>query len=338
MKKKLFHTVIITLLVLLILAFVTLVAGTFARSSLAKRYPPPGQLVDVGGYRLHLNCTGQGSPTVILEAGLGDFSLTWGQVQPEIARITRVCSYDRAGYGWSESSLQPQTANSKAEALHTLLVNAEIPGPYVLVGHSLGGLIGRIYTHNYPDEVPGVILVDSTHEEMYFRQTAAVPKFFEIQQRSSEQAAGQNRLFGLLSSTGIMAMMPQVIPNPGFSEATFEQYKVVWATTDFFETLLAEAQAIEEILAETRDLHITSFGNLPLIVLSAGKEEGIPSLTEAENQQLFEVRRSLQSDLVTLSTNSKQVIAQQSSHYIQTDQPDLVIDSIQEMVEKIRDQ
>ena len=337
MKKKLFHAVMITLLVLLILAFVTLAAGTFARSSLAKRYPPPGQLVDVGGYRLHLNCMGQGSPTVILDAGLGDFSLTWGQVQPEIAKITRVCSYDRAGYGWSESSPQHQTAITKAEALHTLLVNAEIPGPYVLVGHSLGGLIGRVYTHSYPDEVAGMVLVDSSHEEMYLRQTAAVPKYIEILQGSREQAS-QYRLFGLLSSTGIMAMMPQVIPNPGISEAAFEQYKVNWATTDFFDTILAEAQSIDEILAETRALHITSFGDMPLIVLSAGKEEGIPALSEAENQLFFEVRRSLQSDLLKLSTNSKQVIAQQSSHYIQTDQPDLVIESIQEMVEKIRDQ
>jgi pimeloyl-ACP methyl ester carboxylesterase len=131
-----------------------------AEAADAKAYPPPGQLVDVGGYRLHINCTGEGSPTVVIESGWGDFSAAWGWVQPEVAKTTRVCTYDRAGMGWSESSPQPRTAREFARELHTLLEKANEPGPYVLVGHSMGGYTVRVYVHDYPEEVAGLVLID----------------------------------------------------------------------------------------------------------------------------------------------------------------------------------
>jgi len=334
---KIIRIISILMLVVLILALGTFIAGVIAKSNLVKQYPPPGQLVDVGGYKMHIHCTGQGNPTVILDAGLGDFSVTWGLVQPEVAKTTRVCSYDRAGYGWSEPSPHPRTASRMTDELHTLLVNADIQGPYVLVGHSLGGLIVRIYTHSYPDEVVGMVLVDSTHEEQYIRQSAAVPKYIEVQRHGSEQVARQYRLFGFLGSTGIMALAPQSIPNPGFSDASFELYKAIWATTDFFKTMLAEGEALEEILAEARSMGITSFRNLPVIVISAGPSGSDPNFSDAENQQLREVRKVLQSELSGLSSDSTQIIAEQSSHYIQSDQPDLVIDAIREMLADLRD-
>ncbi len=108
-----------------------------AEAADAKAYPPPGELVDVGGYRLHINCTGSGSPTVVIEAGLGDWSTSWGFVQPEVAKTTQVCTYDRAGMGWSEAGPLPRDAAQFAKELHTLLQSANIPGPYVMVGHSL---------------------------------------------------------------------------------------------------------------------------------------------------------------------------------------------------------
>src|SRR5215208_3481060 len=111
-----------------------------AEAADAKAYPPPGQLVDVGGYRLHINCAGTGSPTVVIEAGLGDWSTSWaGYVQPEVAKTTQVCTYDRAGMGWSEAGPLPRDAAQYTKDIHTLLQNANIPGPYVMVGHSLGG-------------------------------------------------------------------------------------------------------------------------------------------------------------------------------------------------------
>src|SRR4051794_23263430 len=129
----------------------------------ARAYPPPGQMVDVGGYRLHINCVGTGSPTVVIESGLGDWSASWSNaVQPRAANTTRVCTYDRAGMGYSEPGPLPRTATRFAEELHTLLQRADIPGPYVLTGHSSGGFTVRRFAAAYPAEVIGVVLIDST--------------------------------------------------------------------------------------------------------------------------------------------------------------------------------
>src|SRR3990170_1939497 len=186
MKTNVVRIISIVMLGVLILALVMLTAGAIAKANLAKQYPAPGQLVDAGGYKLHINCTGQGSPTVILAAGSLEYSLFWALVQPEVARFTRVCSYDRAGYGWSEPSPHPRTANTMVKELHTLLVNAGIEGPYVLVGHSLSGMLVRVYANNYPDEVVGMVLVDSFHEEQFTR----LPELTKLNQDS----AGQFRL------------------------------------------------------------------------------------------------------------------------------------------------
>ncbi len=328
MKRKLFRIISILALALLVLVSGTAVAGAVAKSSLAKQNPPPGQLVDVGGYKLHINCVGQGSPTVILEAGMGDYSLTWTTIQPEIAQNTRVCAYDRAGYGWSEAGPNPRTAGNEVEELHRLLVNANIQGPYVLVGHSLGGMLVRMVAHNYPDEVMGMVLVDSMHEEQAIRS----PKSVQAIQKMNEQS----RLFAYLSSSGIMALAPQNVPNPGLPEDAYAQYQAITATTKSIETFLAESDAIEESSTEARALHMTGFGDMPLIVLSAGHGDSIPSFTDAENQQLRELLQTEQSELVALSSEGKQIIAEQSGHYIHHEQPDLVIDAIREMLDALR--
>lgn len=135
-------------------------------------------LVDVGGRRLYINCTGearQNVPTVILESGFGNFSSTWDKVQPEIAKFTRVCAYDRAGLGKSEPSGAPRTIVAVTEDLHVLLEKAKIPAPYVLVGHSLGGILTRLYASYYPKEVVGMVLVDSAHEDEADRGVALMP-------------------------------------------------------------------------------------------------------------------------------------------------------------------
>ncbi len=328
MKDKIRRTIFVLMLVILILMLGTAAAGTIAKSNLAKQYPAPGQLVDVGGYKLHINCMGQGSPTIILEAGQSDYSLIWASVQPEVAKYTRVCSYDRAGYGWSESSPYPLTATAAVEELNTLLVNANIQGPFVLVGHSLGGMFMRVYAHNYPDEVVGMVLVDSTHEERLIRY----PELIEL----NLDAAGQFRLLALLSSTGLLALAPQSIPNRGFPDDTLAQYRANLATTSYFETVLAEIDAMEMRSAEVRDLQITTFKNLPLTVLSAGHGDEIASFSAAENQQFWEELLAEQSELTALSSESKQIIAEQSGHHIQLDQPDLVIDAVRDMVEAVR--
>jgi pimeloyl-ACP methyl ester carboxylesterase len=126
-------------------------------------------MVDMGGHRLHIDCVGQGSPTVILESGLGNMSADWANVQPEVAKTTRVCTYDRAGTGWSEPGPEPRDPQQIARELHTLLGNARIDGPYVLVGQSFGGLYVRMYAARFPQEVEGMVLVDASHPDMWTR-------------------------------------------------------------------------------------------------------------------------------------------------------------------------
>src|ERR687898_437066 len=132
-----------------------------------RRYPALGEMVDVDGYSLHLNCTGEagGAPTVVMDSGLGGTVLDWQLVQPELAKSMRVCTYDRAGMGWSDPGPQPRTSQQIAGELHTLLGNAGVRGPYVLVGHSFGGTNMQVYASQYPDEVAGMVLVDSALED-----------------------------------------------------------------------------------------------------------------------------------------------------------------------------
>src|SRR5262245_46551299 len=156
-------TKVIALSILIILTFH---ASSASQHSTNEGAPaPPGKLVDIGGRRLHLNCTGKGQPAVVMEAGAGDFSFDWELVQPQVARFARVCSYDRAGYAWSDPGPTPRTLRQIAFELHTGLLKAGIKGPYILVGHSLGGAIARTYVSQYPKEIAGMALVDSVHEE-----------------------------------------------------------------------------------------------------------------------------------------------------------------------------
>src|ERR671914_941207 len=147
---------------LLALAVVGAIYQAIATERAERAYPPPGEMVDVGRYNLHINCVGQGSPTVVLDAASGGFSAQWVRVQREVSGTTRVCAYDRAGMGWSEMGPEPRDAKQISSELHTLLKGAGIEGPYVLVGHSFGGLYMRTYAARYPDEVAGVVLVDSS--------------------------------------------------------------------------------------------------------------------------------------------------------------------------------
>src|SRR5215212_1938782 len=132
----------------------------------ARIYPAPGELVDVGGYSLHLYFTGEpGAPTVVMDSGLGGTMLDWQLVQPKVAEFARVCTYDRGGMGWSDSGAQPRTSQQIVRELHTLLDNAEVRGPFVLVGHSFGGTNMQVYARQYPNQVAGMVLVDSALED-----------------------------------------------------------------------------------------------------------------------------------------------------------------------------
>jgi pimeloyl-ACP methyl ester carboxylesterase len=266
--------------------------------------PPTGQLVDVGGYQLHLTCVGTGSPTVVIDYGWGDSSASWSRsVQPEVARTTRVCTYDRAGTGLSEAGPMPRTAWQFAQELHTLLQRADIPGPYLLVGHSLGGTTVRVFAHEYAADVAGVVLIDSMSPRQATQAASAAPP------ESTGQPSGLS-LPTLPARLGVLRLLAGPL---GLDPLT--------VTPRAVQTTLDEGRGMGASLAQAGA--VTTFGDLPLIVLSRGLDP------DPEWQQM-------QAELLQLSTNSRQLIADTSGHSIQLDQPEAAIGAIVTLVELVR--
>lgn len=286
----------------------------------ARRYPPPGRLVDIGGYRLHLRCEGRRdghTPTIVLEAGATNWSSFWSLVQPEVARFARVCSYDRAGLGWSQPSPYPRTSRQIAEELHSLLQHAGIAGPYILAGHSLGGWHVRMFTHLYPNEVAGLVLVDASHED----QAATAPA--DEAQRIARQFEiarwlapfGAVRLAGALGLSHELERMLDKLP---LAERALT--RAVYYRASYWQAAVRETAARDESAGQLRSTE--AFGNLPLIVLSATGE----IRDEATRRNWLEK----QAALTKLSAEGRQIVTEQSGHYIQLDQPALVIEAIRQ--------
>src|SRR5215216_907289 len=216
-SRRIMRRIGMALLGLVVVLLALAVAGAIYQASateLAERaYPPPGEMVDVGGYSLHINCVGQGSPTVVLDAGLGDFSAQWVRVQREVSDTTRVCAYDRAGMGWSEMGPEPRDAKQISSELHTLLSKAGIKGPYVLVGHSFGGMYMQTYAARYPDEVAGVTLVDSSTEPDQFSQRPEARDSYEPQRQTFAVVSQLAQLgVSLLARLGVVRLMSKLDP------------------------------------------------------------------------------------------------------------------------------
>jgi pimeloyl-ACP methyl ester carboxylesterase len=287
---------------------------TGAEAADAKAYPPPGQLVDVGGYRLHINCTGSGSPTVVIDAGLGDWSTGWGFVQPEVAKTTRVCTYDRAGWAWSEAGPLPRDAAHFAKELHTLLKNANIPGPYVMVGHSLGGLTVRVFVHDYASEVAGVVLIDSMTPQQFAQSPADIRPRSDTQSRPFNLMVALGRLGVVRLLAKPLGILPAAPPNAKAYYASGVRPQNIQAFIDDSKgmpTAGAQAAAVE------------SFGDLPLIVLTASLND-IPGWP------------AWQKELLQLSSNSQQLFAENSGHNIEFDEPDAAVKAILQMVGQVR--
>ena len=290
---------------LLLLLLAGEVYESLSEASDASAYPPPGQLVDVGGFRLHIHCMGEGSPTVVIDAGLGDSSASWGAVQSEVAKTTRVCAYDRAGMGWSERGPLPRDARQFASELHTLLHKANVPGPYVLVGHSLGGLPVRLFAHEYPSEVAGVVLIDSMFPEQtgYATQSQALS------------------LFSVLARFGIVRLVAKPL---GLADDSGPNGAASYSRSvrpQSLQTFSDEIRGLPDSLAQAGS--VQSFGDLPLIVLSRGQD------ADAAWQ-------AGQAGLARLSSNSQHLTAEKSDHLIQLHQPAAAVAAILKMIEQLR--
>jgi pimeloyl-ACP methyl ester carboxylesterase len=284
-----------------------------------RAHPMLGQFVDVGGYRMHINCWGRGTPTVILDSGLGDTYISWHKVQPQIAQFARVCSYDRAGLGYSDSSPLPRTSKDFAEELHLLLHSARIPAPYILVGHSMGGFDIRLYATLFRSEVAGMVLVDSSHPEQQKRFPPALndrdatwlreQEFFEF-----TLPFGIPRLLGFCGKDAEIRA----------AECNFHSAREA----------VAELKAISTSAAQTAAAG--SLDDIPLVVLSHDPNTPQPDLPEDLVEPTNDAWEKMQEELADLSTRGTQVIATNSGHYIQLDRPDIVIEAVHQVVEQTR--
>lgn len=284
------------------------------QTSDSAEYPPPGKMINVGAHRLHLHCTGHGTPAVIMDAGLGGNSVDWIQVQPALALGTRVCTYDRAGNGWSESGPLPRTSERIALELHALLKNSDVPPPYVLVGHSFGGYNMRMFANRYPGETAGLVLVDASHEDQY--------------DRFREKGIGLNTAprgrFILRSAPQVPAGMP--VEARAVSQALLSRSKALLAVQAELSAFVDSAQQVR--LA-------SDLPDVPLVVITRGMRL-FPKTQRGDRME--RVWQELQDDLVHLTSHGSQVIAERSGHYVHLDEPGVVINGIKEVVHNYRAQ
>ncbi len=299
-----------------------------------KFHPPIGKLVNIGSHQLHIYPTGEGSPTVIFESGGASWSLDWNLVQTEVAKFTSVCSYDRAGFGWSDSGPKPRTSEQIVAELHTLLTKAEIKKPYILVGASFGGHTARLFAKKYPDEVVGIILLDARHETINSKMPPAWKKL-EVAGKGMYQFMLLASKLGVLNLLGRLmgekAAPPIVMKLPHEIRPT---YLEVGFQPKYFQSNLDELAASAE---SDKQLSVTgSLGNIPLTVIRHGIPDLFASMPVEQGKQAEIVWQELQEDLARLSSNSQMLVAEKSGHGIQIDQPSLVVDAIRQMVETAR--
>lgn len=272
---------------------------------IAAEFPAiPGKRFDVGGYQLHIHCSGSGSPTVIVDVGLGDDSTDWSPIQQAVSTNTRICVFDRPGYGWSDFGPSPRTSNRIASELEILLEQAEIAPPYILVGHSFGGYNIRVFAANNPQMVAGMVLVDASHEDQYNQFKIKLPNNFNrrgtimILPKSTDSLAHANK--------------PPVLRERAFHAAR------------------AEISALDESSMQLQKN--SALPIVPLIVISRGKPEWYGDVSQQQRENTW---IDLQQDLSRLSPISTHMFAHQSGHAIPHEQPEIIIEAIEHIVSQV---
>ena len=284
--------------------------------------PPPGEMYQVNGRTMHMYCTGSGSPTVVLDAGLGNDALIWSGFQPELARTTRVCAYDRAGFGWSEARPAPRDADHIAEELHGLLQAAHVEGPIVLMGHSISGIYMRDYAMRYQDELAGLVFVDGS-----------TPMQQENPAFKAASSGGPPPWLGaLLERTVSIVGIPRLQGQCSQSFPGFDAHAAKLQAEDLCHPqLTAVTQEIDSMGRSGQEtIHAGPFGALPILIFSQDPAKGgmPPPIKNAWNQ--------MQEDSKKLSSRSRRIIAKGSSHYIQLDRLDLLKTEVPRFIEQIR--
>jgi pimeloyl-ACP methyl ester carboxylesterase len=311
-------------------------------------FPPPGKLVDVGGWRLHLNCAGEvraSQPTVILEAGVGDFSVEWSLVQPGVAQFARVCSYDRAGDGWSDLGPHPRTLRQVVYELHTLIEKGGVKPPLVLVGHSYGGWLVRLYASTYPAEVAGMVLVEAGADNPWrILPDGKLARSSDLVKRNpipAVKVSGSLRVSDIppeaLSQMKAGAQMLAQSPNepPRDKLPPDAQRMRAWALAQVGHIAAAVNPVEHEELAGLRAERAKGehpLGDMPLIVLTRGISE-----EKGPDGKAFETEhRRGHAAMAAMSRNGKLIIATRSGHHVQLDEPELVVKAIRDALAETR--
>jgi pimeloyl-ACP methyl ester carboxylesterase len=287
-------------------------------------------MVDVGGHKLNFMSMGKGSPAVVFDSPLGASHLAWSLVQPEVARFTQACAYDRAGYGWSEPGPQPRTSSRAVQELHALLRNSGVKPPYILVGNSIGGLNVRMFAFRYPGEVAGLVLVDAAHEEQSARMppsTRLDPSFVRLL-----------RLFRLGARCGLLRLLNMPM-GEGSSELLPSKLRPMARAAGFrnawIDALYQEAIGTEASFAEVRSARLALKGrpleDIPLMVLTRGEAEK----DTADERKTWQIWLELHRELARESSRGEQEIVAGSGHFIQVDRPEAVIKAIRKLWEMI---
>ncbi|HSX56492.1 MAG TPA: alpha/beta hydrolase [Sphingomonas sp.] len=321
------------LALLLLIVVIGAIYEALGRRNAQANYPPRGKLVDVGGRKMHIDCRGTGSPTVVFESGLGTGgTIDWTLVHDKIAQTTRACAYDRAGIMWSDPKTTPQHAAAVADDLHALLKGAGITDPLVLVGHSIGGPYVRAYTGKYGDQVAGLVLVDTSHPD----QVARLGKVANTDAHPGQVAWIMHTATRLAWTGAVRFAMANAgqgkLPKDATAKlAAYASSSVVGATSelDGFDATMDDARAVR------------SLGNRPLIALTAMapfKPAELKGLgIQASDGARFKAEwKQLGAEQTALSTRGRQQTVPDAGHYIQIDRPDLVIAAVREVVGEVR--
>src|SRR5215207_1233274 len=251
-----------------VLALAGIIYQTAATESDQRKYPPPGALVNVGGYKMHIYCLGEGSPTVILEAANMGTVSNWAWIQPEVAKETRVCAYDRADSGWSDLSPEPNDTKQNAQVLHTLLSNANVPGPYVLIGHSFGGLYVRMYAEMYPEDVAGMVFIEGTLPD-------GLKALGKPDVMPNAPDADMMDATPFISKLGILRLVSFPPTDPNLPEPQRSELQAYLSSTKLAELLKRQYHLFPTLLAQVRPLYNAhSLGDIPVAVVLGSEGDG----------------------------------------------------------------